>query len=303
MLPPWGIHPVVVDMRNTTREAALQNQAQTVTEVNSNCTPATTSSPPLAKIPQWKLSLPESLRNKNPRSLQKLCMFGCIDIYILGTIHISNDSSADVQQLLSHIEPDCIFLELCDARMSLLGSHSNEPMKNVTTTFEKSLEANTVQRITWKERLSKWASRNIPPISSNHENNPSGTSVGNWFHPAALLSSIHEDHAAQLGVELGGEFRCAYQYWYDQRQKQLRHQSVDSTNHSLSHDWNNNEQRSTPRLILGDRPIQITLIRACGIIVMVGTDQTLPWIGMVYITIWQRKSGRIACLASICDAK
>ena len=265
LLPPWGKQPVVVDMRNTTREVTLQNQAQTVTEVNSNCTPATTSSSVLAKIPQWKLSLPEPLRNKNSRSLQKLCMFGCIDIYVLGTAHVSNDSSADVQQLLSHIEPDCIFLELCDARMSLLGNQSNEPIKNVTMTFEKSLEANNVPRITWKERLSKWASRHIPPISSNNENNPSGTSIGNWFQTmsAVLLTSVQEDYAAQLGVELGGEFRCAHQYWYDQRQKHLRHhQAMDSMNHSLSHDWNNNEQRSTPHLILGDRPVQITLIRA-----------------------------------------
>lgn len=264
LLPPWGIQPVLADTTNATRITTAENPVQSLSEVPSNNTPTSTSTTPRPKIPQWKLSLPEPLRSKNSQTIQKLCMFGCIDIYILGTAHVSNDSSADVQQLLSHIEPDCILLELCDARMSLLGNNNNnELMKNVTSTCDSLLDAKAVQNMTWKERFSKWKSRNG---TSNTDDHLPGTNSGSWFQTMStvLLTSVQEDYAAQLGVELGGEFRCAHQYWFDRQQKQLQQQQqqLKDVENPSSNDKNSQTQRSPPHLILGDRPVQITLMRA-----------------------------------------
>ena len=55
---------------------------------------------------------------------------------------------------------------------------------------------------------------------------------------SGLLSSMQEDYAKSLGVELGGEFRVAYNYWDEERMKRKFH------------------------LILGDRPLYLTLTRA-----------------------------------------
>jgi pheromone shutdown protein TraB len=49
-----------------------------------------------------------------------------------------------------------------------------------------------------------------------------------------LLTSVQEDYAKELNVTLGGEFRRAHQYWLRRR----------------------------PHLVLGDRPLQLTLVRA-----------------------------------------
>lgn len=55
---------------------------------------------------------------------------------------------------------------------------------------------------------------------------------------AGLLTNMQQDYAESLGVELGGEFRVAYNYWDEQRQHQRIH------------------------MVLGDRPLYLTLTRA-----------------------------------------
>lgn len=55
---------------------------------------------------------------------------------------------------------------------------------------------------------------------------------------SGLLTSMQQDYAKSLGVELGGEFRVAYNYWDEQRQNRSLH------------------------MILGDRPLYLTLTRA-----------------------------------------
>ena len=55
---------------------------------------------------------------------------------------------------------------------------------------------------------------------------------------AGLLTNMQQDYAESLGVELGGEFRVAYNYWDEQRQHKPIH------------------------MILGDRPLYLTLTRA-----------------------------------------
>jgi pheromone shutdown protein TraB len=171
-------------------------------------------------VPAWKRELPLPLCEKGPKTLQKL-VIGSVEIYLLGTAHVSNDSSADVKLLLDSINPDAIFVELCEARIPLLEGQDPES----TSTSTQSTVTNT---------------------------NTSSTNIGFWDRIKAvqqeqggsvvqalssvLLTSVQEDYASELGVELGGEFRAAYRYWQ--------------------------QRQDTPNLILGDRPLHLTLIRA-----------------------------------------
>ena len=56
---------------------------------------------------------------------------------------------------------------------------------------------------------------------------------------ATMLTDMQQDYADSLGVELGGEFRTAYNFWE-------KHRTDDSDIH----------------MILGDRPLYLTLTRA-----------------------------------------
>ena len=167
--------------------------------------------------PLWKQRLPEPLRSKGPKTFQKIRL-DQVDIYLLGTAHVSNDSSADTQALLTCTQPDCIFVELCDARIALLEGNSEDANQTTTTSeaADAPKKATFWQKVTETQQV-QGGSR-LQALSTN------------------LLTSVQEDYAEKLGVELGGEFRCAYRYWVAHPQR--------------------------PHLILGDRPLQLTLIRA-----------------------------------------
>jgi pheromone shutdown protein TraB len=198
---------------------------------------------PTNRIPSWKAALPAPLCNKGPQALQKLSIAGNIDIYLLGTAHVSNDSSADVQLLLSQVDPDCIFVELCDARMSLMENHSS--LVNGDASGQEN-PAPKQGKVSWRER---WRRRGT--VHANH-NPTTNNSPGNWFQTmsAALLTRVQEDYAEKLGVELGGEFKCAHSYW---RRKQEAACAVLPLPERTDR---------RPHLILGDRPVQLTLVRA-----------------------------------------
>jgi pheromone shutdown protein TraB len=149
--------------------------------------------------------------------LQKLRL-GQTDIYLIGTAHVSTDSATDTRVLLNHVQPDCVFVELCDMRIGLLQASSEEdednnnmtshvivPPKNMTF-FQKVREARAAE----------------------------GTSLL-FALSSVLLSSWQDDFAGELGVELGGEFKQAHKYWL---------------------------YKPDVHLILGDRPLTLTLYRA-----------------------------------------
>lgn len=172
--------------------------------------------PPLptsSTVPAWKDALPEQLRRKGPKTLQMIRL-GEVDIYLLGTAHVSNDSSADVQLLLDAVRPDCIFVELCEARIPLLEGtkDNNESLANNKTS------SSFLERIKFTQQA-QGGSR-LQALST------------------ILLTSVQEDYAQELGVELGGEFRCAHAHWLNQ------------------------SASTRPHLILGDRPLYLTLVRA-----------------------------------------
>jgi pheromone shutdown protein TraB len=166
---------------------------------------------------KWRALLPDELRaKKSSKALQKLRL-GQTDIYLIGTAHVSTDSATDTRVLLNHVQPDCVFVELCDMRIGLLQASSDDddvdenpshvvvPPKNMTF-FQKVREARAAE----------------------------GTSLL-FALSSVLLSSWQDDFAGELGVELGGEFKQAHKYWL---------------------------HKPDVHLILGDRPLTLTLYRA-----------------------------------------
>jgi pheromone shutdown protein TraB len=183
------------------------NQAVGTTTVDDHADPP----PPQAE--KWRALLPDEIRAKrSSKSIQKLRL-GQTDIYLIGTAHVSNDSATDTRVLMDHVQPDCVFVELCDMRIGLLqGSGEEEEDKSEVlaqknmTFFQKVREARAAE----------------------------GTSLL-FALSSVLLSSWQDDFAGELGVELGGEFKQAHKYWLKQ---------------------------PDTHLILGDRPLTLTLYRA-----------------------------------------
>jgi pheromone shutdown protein TraB len=188
-------------------------------------------------IPEWKRRLPAPLNNKT-KTLQRIIVPGPqnrkVEVYLLGTAHVSKDSSRDVRLLLETIEPNVIFLELCDGRVGMLIA----PPPSATTTPTTDETNNTGTTTPTKKGFFRRLFRRGPkqPPSSEASSKPQPKSM--YTAAATLLTNMQQDYASSLGVELGGEFRVAYDYWEHHRKNRRLH------------------------MILGDRPLYLTLTRA-----------------------------------------
>ena len=171
-------------------------------------------------IPNWKQRLPPPLNSRKTlhRILIPLSASTQATVFLLGTSHVSNDSSADVRLLLQDASPDVVFLELCDQRTPMLQRTPTLPSTNITF-WQK------VQQLQTTAGMSK------------------GSAIG-----TVLLTQVQDDYANSLGVELGGEFKAAWEYCVTTK----------------------------PIVILGDRPLQITLVRAW---------ESLDWIGKIKVLV------------------
>ena len=162
--------------------------------------------------PDWQKSLPHPLPTR--RTLERihipLSSNTKVTVYLLGTSHVSNDSCADVRVLLNATQPQIVFLELCDQRINMLF-----PPPTITTADD-----GFPPNATFWDRVTMVRQQGGMSTSS---------AIG-----TVLLSQVQDDYAESLGVELGGEFRAAWDYCQIHR----------------------------PICILGDRPLRITLARA-----------------------------------------
>jgi len=189
-------------------------------------------------IPCWKQKLPSPLCQKSNRTLQRISIpyqDQTAEIYLLGTAHVSNDSSRDVKLLLQALHPDVIFVELCDQRTSLM-----EDPPEVLETMNRTLPF--------------WDKVKEVQVQTN---NSKFQSIAN-----VLLTQTQEEYADSLGVELGGEFRAAYQYWRSSAAV------MPSSSRTPSFAY------KRPHLILGDRPLAITLARCW---------ESLSWFGKIKV--------------------
>lgn len=198
--------PSILEHNNTTAADAHTLYTNTTLQATESAT-STVGTGSSRLQSSWKTTLPPPLCNKGPKTLQKLVL-GQVDIYLLGTAHVSNDSSADVKLLLNATNPHAILVELCDARIALLeGGPDQQQAANVSRSD-----------IGFWDRLKS---------VQQEQGGSTMQAMG-----SVLLTSVQEDYASELGVELGGEFRAAYRYWRGCQMK--------------------------PHMILGDRPLQLT---------------------------------------------
>ncbi|CAJ1930807.1 unnamed protein product [Cylindrotheca closterium] len=215
---------------------AFVSSTQPKTELLSNGSNETTTTTtaetqdPLIAVPEWKRKLPYPLNNKTS-TLQRITIPGfggrcAVEVYLLGTAHVSNDSSRDVNLLLETIDPDVIFLELCDQRIPMLTAPPPE------LNGEGETSEDTEKKPWWRRRKTK-------PKPSNEEGGRQPKSLHGMA--SNMLTSMQQDYANSLGVELGGEFRTAYNFWEQSR---------------LS------RPAGAVHMILGDRPLYLTLTRA-----------------------------------------
>jgi pheromone shutdown protein TraB len=218
--------------------SSLSQDSTTVTTNNDpNAQPPYRYFNHTANIPQWKRDLPEPLCYKKAKTLQRICIpyqNQVAEIYLLGTAHVSNDSSRDVKLLLQTLAPDVIFVELCDQRTSLMEDppEALQPtLNNHTTSF--------------------WQKVNQIQLQTNNSKFQCMATV--------LLTSTQEEYAESLGVELGGEFRAAYKYW-----RSFLHPPLSSSS----------DPKRRPHMVLGDRPLAITLARCW---------ESLSWFGKLKV--------------------
>ncbi|CAB9498550.1 TraB domain-containing protein [Seminavis robusta] len=217
-------HAETISSDTTSTEDNTHQSNNNDTHSQSN---ATTTAANQTIVEAWKQELPPPLCFKSTKTLQRICVpyqNHVAEIYLLGTAHVSNDSSRDVKLLLETLHPDVIFVELCEQRTALMEdppdillptNNNNTNDDNTTTTkLSFSQKVKELQRHTQNSKLQCMAT--------------------------VLLTSTQEEYAESLGVELGGEFRVAYQYWRSMRTY---------------------KGQRRPHLILGDRPLAITLAR------------------------------------------
>lgn len=94
-----------------------------------------------------------------------------------------------------------IFVELCNSRISLLLSDTNENNNDVAGVVGDIEGRNSNDKTTTKISL------------RDKIRATKATQGGSYIQviSSVLLSSLQEDYTESLGVEVGGEFRCSYQ--------------------------------------------------------------------------------------------
>ncbi|KAL1325038.1 hypothetical protein HN51_035134 [Arachis hypogaea] len=139
--------------------------------------------------------LPEELsRNVMVLSCESSAEGGVCDVYLVGTAHVSEESSREVQAIVSLLQPEVVFLELCSSRVAVL------TLQNLKVPTMAEMVALIKKKHNMFEVLYGW-----------------------------FLAKI----ASKLEVFPGSEFRVAYE----------------------------EAMKYGGRVILGDRPVQITVRR------------------------------------------
>jgi pheromone shutdown protein TraB len=203
-------------------------------------TNTTDTPPPPVRKPAWKEALPEPLCNKGNNTLQRVQWGPRLKVYLLGTAHVSNDSCRDVQLLLESVQPDVIMVELCEARMALLEpSLPPSPLSEHYQEYSNDDHSEHSESSTEKEKRFSFREK-VQQVQASQGGS-------RWQACATvLLTQAQEGYAEELGVELGGEFRAAREYWHH------RNQLIQEHPYSMTPEC---------RLVLGDRPVSITLWR------------------------------------------
>lgn len=215
----------------------------------------------------WRRSLPPQLRNEKGAPLHRVELNGVI-LYLLGSSHVSRTSCEDAKILMQHVRPDVLFVELCSQRVGLLldpptSSESEQQMKH-----------------------SKDQNEMMTPLSQRG---------------SLLFSKIQADYAKKLNVTIGGEFREGFQsalnqqrqFWASQQSSPwgVHNPYLETNPPPSSISQQNSGSVSHPRdnrpcaIVLGDRPVRITLLRAWESLRIFGKLKLM--IALLWSSIWQ----------------
>lgn len=185
----------------------------------------------------WRQHLPEKLRNKKGAPLHRIEIesetqpWKKVTVYLLGTSHVSRTSCQDAKLLMEHARPDVLFVELCSNRVGILLSGPPNPSE----------QDNTYKIDVQQE-----------DATSNNEMTPTSQRM------SVLFAKIQSDYAKKLNVTIGGEFRSAFQSALSQQQQFWQSSGQQHTSPAFVH-----SRGSRPcAIILGDRPVRLTLLRA-----------------------------------------
>jgi hypothetical protein len=185
----------------------------------------------------WRKTLPKGLRNEKGAPLHRMEIDDGVILYLLGSSHVSRDSCDDAKLLMQHVRPDALFVELCSQRVGLLldpptPSENEQQLQQQNVNVDKSL-------------VSKGS---------------------------LLYTKIQSDYATKLNVTIGGEFRESFQaalsqqqqFWSSQRRSPwgIYDQYLEKQPTSSNEDDLHPRGNRPCAIILGDRPVRITLVRA-----------------------------------------
>ena len=224
----------------------------------SNFVPATEKPHPAIEEEFWREQLPHQLKERRgtlhrllvpmPRAASRLkeqvdsngVDDNIVEIYLLGTSHVSKDSCEDARLLVEAVCPDVLFIELCHQRLALLADDTTGGGSDNAKQPEGGTNENTTPEKTKQQ--------------SKAEKQPRGMS---WS--AGMLTKIQQDYATKLGVEIGGEFREAYAAASRQQktfEEEMNRRRFGLVNPAIA-------SRVGPiTVILGDRPVRLTILRA-----------------------------------------
>eukprot|EP00566_Odontella_aurita_P013792 CAMPEP_0113532014 /NCGR_PEP_ID=MMETSP0015_2-20120614/3814_1 /TAXON_ID=2838 /ORGANISM="Odontella" /LENGTH=456 /DNA_ID=CAMNT_0000430909 /DNA_START=6 /DNA_END=1377 /DNA_ORIENTATION=- /assembly_acc=CAM_ASM_000160 len=203
---------------------------------------------------EWRRALPPLLRRRRG-TLHRMVIppnagddGGC-ELYLLGTSHVSRDSCDDARLLVEHVRPHCLFVELCPQRIALLSDEAEAPPPSPGGGGSASSSGGSGVAAQAREMQAR---------------NPGMTRTSALS--AALLTKIQGDYATKLGVTIGGEFResykvaCRQQKEFESAMWKRRYEAQVHPQGSLAGDAA--LDRNGCVVVLGDRPVRLTLVRA-----------------------------------------
>jgi len=269
--PPPSLAPLTsLPQRQTINSEVVKTSIEYLVENTTvvTTTNGRTQNTSSSTIPLWKEQLPFPLNNKT-KTLQRILIPGDgypkgkddsgtgsdVEVFLLGTAHVSKDSSRDVRQLLESVEPDAIFLELCHQRLNLLEARDYEDsdaheQQQEPDKDDASNESSNATVGFWNRCRGLFRRRQNSLTKKEKGSDEKRIDTRSFSSIASsLLSNMQGDYADSLGVELGGEFRAAYQYW-----KKVVPRGTSS--------FRKVNRVSNVYMILGDRPVTLTLTRA-----------------------------------------
>ncbi|VEU40319.1 unnamed protein product [Pseudo-nitzschia multistriata] len=256
---PSALTPLATDQNeNELERGALKKNATVTTTTYGKGVPSIQRGNVVNNVPFWKQQLPFPLNNKTD-TLRRIVIptddhrqsyyppSSCeVEVFLLGTAHVSKDSSRDVRLLLESVKPDAIFLELCHQRLNLLEPPNEEDRaqqeqekKGPESSNELKENGGFLSKLRGMLRRGKKSERS----ENKRVDTRSLSSIA-----SSLLTNMQGDFADSLEVELGGEFVAAYQYWKN----------------TVPRDFGNFrrvERKKNVHMILGDRPVSLTLTR------------------------------------------